>query len=368
MLIRTVPLKINLNEDVYFPLMEQCSTLFNEYVDWAYQNKTYNKVKAHHELYSSFRSKFSELPSAMIQLVRDCAMEAVKRSKFKTKKPRKKTYSAIRYDSRTMTLRGNQLTFSCIGPRQKVILEIPEYFKQYLKNWKFKGGTICYKNSQFWVHLNFQIDDPNQFENNDVLGIDRGLYNFLTFSNGEVIKSNQLRKQQRKHLYNRKKLQAKGTHSAKRKLKKLSGKEKRFSRDFNHCISKYVVSLPYGIFAIENLKNIRKQKFSKKLNKWLSSWTFGQFEQFLTYKAEGLGKQVIKVDARYTSQKCSCCGIINKDNRNKSKHKCCNCGYTNHADINAAINIKNNFLSSMLTSDEQVVVNQPIATTISLDS
>jgi putative transposase len=365
LLIRTVPLKIDLSKDEYFPLMEQCSALFNEYVDWAYQNKTYNKIKAHHELYSAFRSKFSELPSAMIQLVRDCAMEAVKRSKFKNKKPRKKLYSAIRYDSRTMTLRGNQLTFSCIGPRQKVILEIPEYFKQYLNSWKFKGGTICYKNSQFWVHLNFQNDDPNPFENIEVLGIDRGLYNFLTFSNGEIINSKLIRKQQRKYLYNRKKLQAKGTRSAKRKLKKLSGKEKRFSRDFNHCISKYVVSLPYGIFAIENLKNIRKQKFSKKLNKWLSSWTFGQFEQFLTYKAESLGKQVVKVDARYTSQKCSSCGIINKDNRNKSKYKCSNCGYTNHADINAAINIKNNFISSMVTSDEQAVVNQLIATTSS---
>jgi len=355
LLIRTVPLKIDINKDVFFPLMEQCSHLFNEYVDWAYQNKTYNKVKAHHELYSFFRSKYSQLPSAMIQLVRDCAMEAVKRSKFKTKKPQKKLHSAIRYDLRTMTLRGNQLTFSCIGPRQKVILKIPEYFKQYFKNWKFKGGTICYKNSQFWVHLNFQTDEPEPFENKEVLGIDQGLYNILTFSNGEIIKAKHIRKQQRKYLYNRKKLQAKGTRSAKRKLKKLSGKEERFSRDFNHCLSKYVVSLPYGIFAIENLKNIRKQKFSKKLNKWLSSWAFGQFEQFLTYKAAGLGKQVVKVDARYTSQKCSSCGVIKKDNRNKSKYNCSNCGYQNHADINAAINIKNNFLSSMATSDEQAV-------------
>jgi len=357
LLIRTVPLKIDIDKDVFLPVMEQCSKLFNKYVDWSYENKTHNKVKAHHQLYSKFRLEFPQLPSAMIQLVRDCAMEAVKRSKFRTKKPRKKIYSAIRYDSRTITLRGQQLTFSCIGPRQKVILEIPEYFKSYFKNWKFKGGTICYKKSQFWVHLNFQTNNPEPFENKEVLGIDQGLYNILAFSNGEIIKAKPIRKQQRKHLYNRKKLQAKSTHSAKRKLKKLSGKEKRFNRDFNHCISKYVVSLPYGILAIENLKGIRKQKFSKKLNKWLSSWMFGQIESFLTYKAEAQGKQVVKVSAHYTSQKCSCCGIIKKDNRDKSKYKCSNCGYQNHADINAAINIKNNFLSSISLeeSDEQAV-------------
>lgn len=304
------------------------------------------------------RNKYNELPSALIQSVRDCALEAVKRSKIKGKRPRKKKYSAIRYDRRTMTLRGNQLTISGIGKRIKVIIPIPEYFKEIIKNWNFKGGTLCYQNNKFIVKLIFKTDDPQEFPSKEILGIDQGLYNICALSNGILIKATKARKNQRKFLYNRRKLQAKGTPSAKRKLKKMSGKEKRFNQDFNHCISKYIVSLDFGIFVVEDLKNIRKQKFSNKLNKWLSSWTFGQLTQFLTYKAEYLGKKVYKVDPRYTSQKCSCCKTINKENRNKSKFKCLNCGYTNHSDINAAINIKNNFLSSLTKSTEEQVVCQ----------
>lgn len=367
MLFKTVSIPIDLDENVLLPFMEQCSRLYNEYIDWAWNNKTWNKTKAHYQLYKYFRSTYPNLPSSMIQSVRDVALEAVKRSKFKSKKPRAKKYSSIRYDQRTMTLRGSQLTFSCVGKRQKVILNIPEHFKQVVNNWKFKGGNICYQKGQFWVKLWFKTEEPQSYQNNNVLGIDLGLYNICVLSNGKIISAKQLRKQQRKYLYNRKKLQSKGTPSAKRKLKKLSGKEKRFSRDFNHCISKYIASLDYGTFAIENLKNIRNQsKKSKKLNKWISSWPFGQLKDFLIYKSKEQGKEVVQVDARYTSQKCSMCGHISKNNRNKSRFNCELCGFKFHSDINAAINIRDNFLLSSVNklTDRQAEVKQPNVSTI----
>jgi transposase len=70
-------------------------------------------------------------------------------------------------------------------------------------------------------------------------------------------------------------------------------------------------------------------------------------EQLLTYKAEAVGKQVVKVDARYTSQKCSNCGKIEKSNRNGS-HYACSCGYRDHSDTNASKNIRNNYLISVV--------------------
>jgi IS605 OrfB family transposase len=105
--------------------------------------------------------------------------------------------------------------------------------------------------------------------------------------------------------------------------------------------------MPYDIFVLEDLKGIRKQKSKgKRLNKWLSNWSFWQLEQLLTYKSEALGKQIVKADARYTSQKCSNCGQIEKTNRNGSHYYCDRCGYREHADINAAKNIRNNYLIS----------------------
>ena len=61
-------------------------------------------------------------------------------------------------------------------------------------------------------------------------------------------------------LFNRKKLQAKGTPLSKKLLRKISGKEKRFSRDVNHCITKKIFHLPYSVFVIEDLSSIRTKR------------------------------------------------------------------------------------------------------------
>jgi ribosomal protein S27AE len=86
-----------------------------------------------------------------------------------------------------------------------------------------------------------------------------------------------------------------------------------------------------------------------------------QFEQFLSYKAEALGKRVVFVDARYTSQKCSRCGHRSSANRKKSRFRCGSCGYTAHADINAAVNVRDNYILSLaqIETGEQGSVNAP---------
>jgi putative transposase len=60
----------------------------------------------------------------------------------------------------------------------------------------------------------------------------------------------------------RKSLQHIGTRSAKRKLHKISGKERRFKKDTNHCLSRYIISKAKGTaraIGIENLKYIRSR-------------------------------------------------------------------------------------------------------------
>ena len=107
---------------------------------------------------------------------------------------------------------------------------------------------------------------------------------------------------------------------------------------------------------VEDLKGIRKQKSKGKvLNKWLSNWSFWQLEQLLGYKAEAVGKKIVKVDARYTSQKCSNCSQIEKKNRNGSHYTCDRCGYREHADVNAAKNIRNNLISAAEKKAEQAM-------------
>lgn len=358
---RTVSIPVNLPAERFLPLMNQCAEIFNAHIDWAIANSTYNKNKAHKELYHLLRIQFPSVPSALLQTVRDNALEAIKATKFKSI-PKKKPTSGLRYDKRTMTLRGKQLTLSCIGKRVTLILDVPDYFKEIFETWEFCGATVTYtKNqAQFWVRLVFETEDPQQIEG-QIQGIDRGLYHQAVTSNGQFFSSSKIRAVQRRYLHNRRKLQQKGTRSAKRRLKAMSGREKRFMKDTNHCVSKKLANQPgIAVFVLEDLSSIRTQRRGKKMNKWLGSWAFYQQEQFLTYKAEALGKRVVHQDPRYTSQKCNICKHIRRTNRHKSRFHCKNCGHRTHADLNAAKNVRDDYiLSSTQGTEEQASVNMP---------
>ena len=86
------------------------------------------------------------------------------------------------------------------------------------------------------------------------------------------------------------------------------------------------------------------------LNRSIHDAGWAQLIAFITYKAAEAGRQVIAVDPRNTSQRCASCGHIATENRDKAKFRCLACGHTDHADINAAINILRLGLSRRLTA------------------
>lgn len=339
-------------------LLKLGQEIFNEYATWAAENKTWSKRKAHIDLYQKHREKYPQMPSGLLQAIRDNALEACKRDRCKTK-PKKKRLS-LRYDKRTLTLRGQQLTLAGLDGRMKVILQIPEFFKERANSWELKGGTLIYRKNRFWIKLTYFKETPELIPDTEVIGIDRGIYHAAVTSAGTFYSSSKVRASQRRYLNNRKTLQAKGTHSSKRRLKAMSGKEKRFSRDVNHVVSKQIANSGGTTFVLENLKGIRKQRKGKTLNKRVSSWAFSQFALFLQYKTEALGKRVVYTDPRYTSQKCSKCKSRHDTHRSKSRFRCATCGNKMHSDLNAAINIRDNFLISLLPRTEgQGAVNHP---------
>ena len=94
-----------------------------------------------------------------------------------------------------------------------------------------------------------------------------------------------------------------------------------------------------------------KGKSNKTMRKWLSNWSYSDLEAKLSYKWEF-------VDARYTSQKCSVCKTIDKASRKGNRYVCRHCGNNMHADVNAAINIRDNYITRVMQSG-QAAVNQP---------
>jgi IS605 OrfB family transposase len=139
----------------------------------------------------------------------------------------------------------------------------------------------------------------------------------------------------------RKALQKKGTKSAKRHLKKLSGQERRFKADVNHVISKRIVNdMKQGdTIVLENLSGIRNNKRRKAQRIMVNNWNFFQLERFLVYKAEERGIFVEYIDPRYTSQHCLACGNTSRNNRDGALFSCRKCHFKMNADLVGAKNI-----------------------------
>ena len=346
--IRSLRLKLSVDDpDALIQTFSAYNRAFEVCANWGYQNKKSNKILNHQATYDLIRKEIPELPSALLQGARDCACEALKAKKCKIL-PVRKQYSAMRYNQRVITVNliKGIATISSIAGRVKAQFKFPVVYEKYL-NWKLKSSTLQYRKqtNEFYLIVQVESDEIPDQDETTLLGVDRGVNNIAVCSDGHFFGSSQVKNVRCKYRRLRAKLQSKGTKSAKRLLKRMSGKERRFQTDVNHCISKSIVNKPVTVIVLEDLTGIRpnkKEGSSKgKQNFWLSNWSFYQLEQFIEYKAESLGKIMLKIDPAYTSQECSKCGEVNKSNRNGLKYKCKSCGFELNSDLNAARNIAN---------------------------
>ena len=249
-------------------------------------------------------------------------------------------------------LSSGQLSINTLDGRVKVE-PICRGFNQYLDGtWKFGLAKLLKSSGKWYLHISAtkEVADFNKQTVKHVVGLDRGL-RFLATSYDEQGKTaffdgQAIMRKRAKYQKLRATLQAKGTKSAKRRLKKLSGRENRWISDVNHCLSKTLVQ-KYGtntLFVLENLNGVSFERtdLPKALRNQNKSWAFYQLEQFLTYKAHLHNSEVVEVSAKYTSQRCPKCGVIKKDNRHHEKHEyhCTNCGYCSNDDRIGAMNIQ----------------------------
>ena len=138
------------------------------------------------------------------------------------------------------------------------------------------------------------------------------------------------------------------------------GRQARFRKDCDHVLSKRLVqSVSSGATLVfDDLTNIRgTSKLRKTMRRRLHGWSFAQLQTFVTYKAENKSVHIGIVDPRYTSQKCSQCGHIERGNRpTQAQFRCKKCLFESHADLNAAINIREDFLKCRASVNVPIVV------------
>jgi len=181
-----------------------------------------------------------------------------------------------------------------------------------------------------------------------ITGIDLGLSSFATFANGESLP--RLRhldrdicriKQAGKDV-SRKKKGSNRRRKAVAKLSRLHEKVSERRKDYLHKTTAQLVH-DYSFIAVEDLQvkdmSTSGGRIKRGLNRSISDASWGKYLQLLTSKAEEAGCEIVRVNPRGTTQKCSWCGQTVPKTLYDRVHSCPDCGLTLDRDHNAAINI-----------------------------
>ena len=321
--------------------MHQFNAACNYVASVAFAEKSANKFALQKLVYGELRTTYKLAAQLAIRAISK-ASEAYKRDK--SIQPTFKPEGAVVYDERVMSFKG-LLSVSLLTLSGRVLVPFVIGGYQAARMNAIKGqADLIYRKGVFYLAATLEVPTPTPDEVTDTLGVDLGIVNLATDSEGETFSGEVVEKVRKRHHGLRQRLQKRGTKSAKRHLKKLSGKEHRFRKNTNHVISKHIVQKARAnkqAIAIEDLRHIRKRSTVRKSQRnRQSSWAFGQLRMFLQYKARLAGVPLYTVDPRNTSRTCSVCGHCEKANRqSQSSFKCVACGFVALADWNAAVNI-----------------------------
>lgn len=220
---------------------------------------------------------------------------------------------------------------------------VVKVFKDRVAVGEITSATICKEVNQYYLSVCCDGERPQLTPNENQVGIDVGIANFATLSDGSFVEhpkitfkyQAELRRQQRK--LSRCKLRSKNWYKQVLVVQKLYQKIRRSRLDFLHKISSDIVKYN-GFISVENL-NI-KGMIRGRLSKYIADSGWYTFKQLLKYKSEMYGRVFIEVNPAYSSQECNACGHVAAENRqSQSIFVCVQCGHADNADLNASKNL-----------------------------
>jgi IS605 OrfB family transposase len=336
------------------PDAEQAASLkamtrrFNAAADWIagelFDRRLSNKIEAQRLLYREVRERFGlSAQTAILCIHRAC--EAYKRDR--SIRPRFREGAGITYDVRTMSFKGiDRVSLLTLSGRIVVPMVVTGYQAERLGYAKGQCDLVRRRDGKWYLFVTVDVPDGSPIDPTDFLGVDLGIANIATDSDGDVHSGTDVERVRRRHNLQRRRLQRRNTKGARKKIRRMKDKEARFRRHQNHVISKRIVAsarrTDRGI-ALEDLEGIRERVTARggDARNRLSGWAFAQLGSFIGYKARIAGVPVVFVGPRGTSRTCAECGHCEKSNRKgQAEFSCKACGHRAHADRNAARNIR----------------------------
>ena len=336
-------------------------------VPFVQEHRCWNRVALHHLAYYSIRDRFPSLGSQMVCIAIKRVADAYKALKANEGIPMDKTVPAlsfgrasVHFDHRTYTLRENSVSLFTLDGREAVPFVCGRHQSNLLACGKPKEAELLCRKGQWFFNLVLDIPDVAPVTEGGVMGVDVGENNLAATSSGKVFGGGKLRFDRDRYLAHRRRLQSNGSRAAKRKLRAISGRERRHVEHVNHEVSRAIIVEAQRLqhmreIRMEDLTHIRDRiKAGKRVRARLHRWAFRQLQVFVSYKAEAMGISVVYVNPAYTSQTCSVCGAIGKRERHRFS---CSCGNRRHADVNASVNIAG-FAEPI--GPARAAVNQPV--------
>jgi putative transposase len=245
--------------------LETFNAACNDIAGTAFAQHSANKIDLQKLVYYDIRQRFGLSAQMCIRAIAKVA-EAYKRDR--TIRPAFRPQGAMTYDERILSFpRVDRASLLTLDGRVEVPFRFGMYQEARLD--RIRGqADLLYRNGTFYLACTVDAPEPPPDEPSEYLGVDLGVITLAATSDGELLNHttgpkhahvNQVRARFSRF---RTKLQKKGTKSAKRLLKKRSGRERRFARDVNHCVSKAIVSTAQGTsrgIALEDLKGLRER-------------------------------------------------------------------------------------------------------------
>jgi putative transposase len=356
LLTRTIGVKLDV--DGHDAALAATQRDFNAAATWiarvCWDEGITNTNTAHHQGYGETRRRFG-LGAQLAVCARAKAVEAIKAVKAQRRETGPQSCPAfgprgrVRYDARTYRLmsldrvslnplEGRVVCRLVLGPRQHEMLGDP--------SWEVGGADLVWREGTYYLHVTQSREALPDRESSDVLGVDWGIVNLATDSQGEHFTGAIIHLVRTRYHARRQRRQQCGTRNAKRRIRRMGRREARFQRTTNHCISKQIVQkvvVSRKAIALEDLNGIRERTPVRREHRYeRHSWAFFQLRQYIAYKAAWAGIPVYLVDPRNTSRTCSRGGHCEKANRRSQAEFLCRnplCRQAMNADHNAAINI-----------------------------
>ncbi len=206
--------------------------------------------------------------------------------------------------------------------------------------------------------INREIEQPIH-PSKSAIGVDLGIKKLITTSNGQVFdpinsfKANQVKLARLQRKLKKKTKFSENWKKLNLKINKLHHHIANIRYDYLHKVTT-TLSKNHAMIVVEDLKVANMSKSAKGsidekgknvkaksgLNKSILDQGWSMLVGMLEYKQQWRGGLLVKVDPKYTSQTCSSCGHVAKENRlTQAKFSCVECGFSENADINASRNI-----------------------------